>query len=63
VYDCVLCPTKVVEDWQHLFFSCNFSQKIWKFFWGHGTTVEGIVLTARKDFAKPFFFEEVILAC
>jgi hypothetical protein len=66
VYDCVLCPTHGVEDWKHLFFYCNFSQRIWNYLqisWGNGATIESIVFTARREFARPFFFEIVILAC
>jgi hypothetical protein len=58
VYDCVLCPTQVVEDWRHLFFYCNFSLRIWNYLqisWGNGATIESIVFTARREFARPFF--------
>jgi hypothetical protein len=66
VYDCVLCPTYAVEDWMHLFFYCNFSQRVWNYLqisWGIGPTMESILFQARRDFEKPFFFEIVILAC
>src|SRR3954463_9072817 len=28
---CVLCPTHAYEDRLHLFFSCNFSPRIWNY--------------------------------
>jgi hypothetical protein len=28
---CVLCPLRVREDRFHLFFECNFSQRVWKY--------------------------------
>jgi hypothetical protein len=66
VYDCVLCPTHAVEYWMHLFFYCNFSQRIWNYLqisWGNGAIMESILFQARREFDKPFFFEFVILAC
>ena len=29
--NCVLCPTHTREDRDHLFFNCNFSQRVWSF--------------------------------
>jgi hypothetical protein len=46
VYDYVLCPTHAVEDWMHLFFYCNFSQRVWNYLqisWGNGATMESIL--------------------
>ena len=28
---CVLCPLRTYEDRQHLFFTCNFSQRVWNY--------------------------------
>ena len=62
---CVLCPTHMTENWQHLFFECNFSIRVWNYLqinWLPGNTFEQVFLSARKEFHKPFFAEVVILA-
>jgi hypothetical protein len=49
---CVLYPTAVVEDWQHLFFYCNFSVRIWNYpqiYWTPGMTIEEIVHSAKPE--------------
>uniref|UniRef100_A0A453KDL4 Reverse transcriptase zinc-binding domain-containing protein n=1 Tax=Aegilops tauschii subsp. strangulata TaxID=200361 RepID=A0A453KDL4_AEGTS len=54
---CVLCPTHSREDRDHLFFTCNFSQRVWNYLqidWGLGNTMSEIAIHARRDFAKPF---------
>jgi hypothetical protein len=65
-YTCVLCHANQTEDWIHLFFDCNFSRRIWSYLqvdWSQGDTIEDMFFQARKEFAKPFFAEVVILAC
>ncbi|PNT68219.1 hypothetical protein BRADI_3g37323v3 [Brachypodium distachyon] len=42
---CVLCQLRVLEDWQHLFFSCAFSRRIWAFLqidWCSGPSVDAV---------------------
>ena len=54
----VLCPTQTREDRDHLFFTSNFSQRVWNFLqidWGSGDSMADIVVHAKRDFAKPFF--------
>jgi hypothetical protein len=66
VFHYVLCPTHTTEDWQHLFFKCSFSIRIWNYLqieWTDGDSYEEVFSAARKDFGKPFFAEVVILAC
>ena len=63
---CVLCPTQTKEDRDHLFFSCNFSCRVWTYLqvcWPHGDNMAAIAYVARRDFQKPFFAEVVFLAC
>ena len=62
---CVLCPGHVVEDWTHLFFTCNFSIRIWNYLqieWQEDNTFEGVFHRTRRRFDKPFFTEVVVLA-
>jgi hypothetical protein len=62
---CVLCPTHIDEDWLHLFFHCNFSQRVWNYLqieWEPGDTMEEIFCLSRRNFTKPFFTEVVLLA-
>uniref|UniRef100_A0A453ILD2 Reverse transcriptase zinc-binding domain-containing protein n=1 Tax=Aegilops tauschii subsp. strangulata TaxID=200361 RepID=A0A453ILD2_AEGTS len=62
---CVLCPTGVIEDRNHLFFQCNFSMRIWNYLqvsWLDSNDMVQIALHARKKFNKPFFSEVVFLA-
>jgi hypothetical protein len=65
VFHCVLCPCQATEDWQHLFFHCNFSIRVWSYLqieWESGSSFENIFMQARRKFNKPFFTEVVILA-
>jgi hypothetical protein len=65
VFHCVLCPCRATEDWQHLFFHCNFSVRVWSYLqieWESGSSFEAIFMQARRKFNKPFFTEVVILA-
>jgi hypothetical protein len=64
-HTCVLCPTRSLEDWSHLFFQCCFSTRIWSYlqiFWGMGSGPE-MLMRAKKQFTGPCFVEIVILAC
>jgi hypothetical protein len=63
---CVLCPTHTYEDRLHLFFTCNFSHRIWNYLqidWSRGADLQTAVAEARRGFAKPFFMEVMITAC
>lgn len=63
---CVLCPGRIYEDRIHLFFTCNFSQRVWNYLqitWHMGDDIQPIVAAAKRDFGKPFFMEVMILAC
>jgi hypothetical protein len=63
---CVLCPARIYEDRLHLFFQCNFSQRIWCYLqidWSLSQDLQTAASMARADFGKPFFMEVVIIAC
>ena len=65
-HHCVLCPTRLHEDRMHLFFQCNYSQRIWNCLqidWSQGVDIQEAAVRARRSFAQPFFMEVVILAC
>ena len=64
-YDCVLCPAQILEDWRHLFFTCQFSSRVWNYLqitWVSASFADALV-TAKKNFTGPCFMEIVILAC
>ena len=66
VTHCVLCPTRAREDRLHLFFDCNFSQRVWNYLqisWPQGQDLQASVHAARQSFGQPFFMEVLILAC
>ena len=59
---CVLCHQQIYEDQLHLFFSCNFSARIWNYLqidWSRDSDVQQCISLARRRFAKVFFFEVV----
>ncbi|PNT60822.1 hypothetical protein BRADI_5g05911v3, partial [Brachypodium distachyon] len=63
---CVLCNAGVLEDWQHLFFTCNFSRRIWSFlqiYWRSGPSVDIVVQRAMSSFGQPFLLEVTAFAC
>jgi hypothetical protein len=63
---CVLCVTRAYEDRLHLFFTCNFSQRVWNYLqinWLAGGDIQSVVSAARRDFGQPFFMEVMMLAC
>jgi hypothetical protein len=63
---CVLCPLRVHEDRAHLFFQCNFNQRIWNYLqiqWIAHDDLQTVVTEARRSFGQPFFMEVVIMAC
>ena len=62
----MLCPGRVHEDRDHLFFSCSFSQRVWSYLqieWQHRDELYLAASTAKRNFAKPFFTKVVLLAC
>jgi hypothetical protein len=62
---CLLCPSRAHEDRLHLFFNCNFSQRVWNYLqidWSQAQDIQAAAFAARKDFGKPFFMEVVIIA-
>ena len=64
-HNCVLCQQHKYEDWVHLFFQCNFSQRVWSFLqisWCDASMMDNL-LVAKKEFEGPCFTEIVILAC
>jgi hypothetical protein len=61
---CVLCPLGIYEDRIHLFFVCNFSQRIWSYLqidWISNDDLETVMQAARRSFGKPFFMEVAIM--
>lgn len=49
----------------HLFFSCNFSIRIWNYLqvdWFQGSNMQKCISKARRDFGHPFFLEVVFTA-
>jgi hypothetical protein len=43
----------------------NFSQRVWNYLqidWSQAQDIQAAAFAARKDFAKPFFMEVVIIA-
>lgn len=49
----------------HLFFSCNFSIRIWNYLqvdWFQGSNMQQCISKARRDFGHPFFLEVVFTA-
>ena len=66
-HSCVQCPYIIHEDIAHLFFSCNFSVRVWDYLQIHwdpqpGMTTYNLVVKARKDFGHVFFTEVVFIA-
>ncbi|PNT67864.1 hypothetical protein BRADI_3g33103v3 [Brachypodium distachyon] len=63
---CVLCSAWVLEDWQHLFSTCNFSRRIWSFLqidWRSVPSVDVVVQRAMISFGEPFLLEVIAFAC
>ena len=63
--NCVLCQAHCLEDITHLFFSCNFSCRIWNYLqieWLPGNDMMQIAQQARRAFNKPFFADIVFTA-
>src|SRR6266540_3643166 len=61
---CVLCVAHAYEERFHLFFTCNFSQRIWNYLqidWSLGDDIQSATSAARREFGMPFFTEVVIL--
>jgi hypothetical protein len=56
---CELCFARAYEDRMHLFFECNFSQRIWTYLqidWLRGGDIQASAARARVGFAKPFLW-------
>ena len=65
-YCCVLCPLRVYEDRQHLFFTCNFSQRVWNYLqieWPAADDIQTTIARAKRSFGHVFFMEVLIVAC
>ena len=62
---CPLCPAQAHEDRMHLFFTCQFSTRVWNYLqiqWLAGLSPSECLIAARKSFGQPFFKEVVYLA-
>mgnify|MGYP000865977159 FL=1 len=64
---CVLCNLAQHEDRAHLFFACNFSQRVWNYLgisWSvqPNQTTYDMAQSVRRDFGHPFFTEVVFTA-
>lgn len=62
----VIGPTGTREDMDHLFFQCNFYDRVWNYLqicWQVGDVMRAIFVHAQKDFNKPLFAEVIFLAC
>ena len=64
---CVLCNLLIHDDRVHLFFTCNFSQRVWNYL-GISWLAQSnqstflMVSASKKEFNKPFFSEVVFIA-
>ena len=63
---CVLCPLGVVEDLEHLFFSCscNFARRCWQTLqiqWDEQIGLFQRLAQAQVDSNLPFFMELVLI--
>ena len=59
---CPLCPAQAHEDRNHLFFTCQFSSRVWNYLqiqWLAGLSPSECLIAARKSFGQPFFKEVV----
>ena len=49
---CELCVTRAYEDRFHLFFTCNFSQRIWTYLqidWSLGADIQSAIAAAKRE--------------
>ncbi|PNT60910.1 hypothetical protein BRADI_5g07865v3 [Brachypodium distachyon] len=67
-YTCALCHSGAWEDWQHLFFGCQFSQRVWNYMqiqWSIGVDLKqwSIFEGTRPSFRtwKRDFIEDISL--
>ena len=63
---CVLCPLRAYEDRQHLFFTCNFSQRVWNYLqiqWIVNDNIQVVLAHARRSFGHVFAMEVIMVAC
>src|SRR3954468_21200686 len=66
-HTCVLCSSSALEDRLHLFFTCNFSHRIWNNLginWsqGHDLNTYQLAIDTMREFGFPFFSELVFTA-
>ena len=62
---CPLCYAHAHEDRYHLFFTCQFSTRVWNYLqiqWLAGLSPTECLIAARNSFGQPFFKEVVYLA-
>ncbi|PNT67527.1 hypothetical protein BRADI_3g28555v3, partial [Brachypodium distachyon] len=65
-FTCVLCHSGIWEDWQHLFFGCQFSQRIWNYLqiqWSADVDLKQIIRDTQRSFGHPFFVEVAAMSC
>ena len=62
---CVLCPLRAYEDRQHLFFTYNFSQRVWNYLqiqWIENDNIQVVLAHARRSFGHAFAMEVIMVA-
>src|SRR3954468_1254395 len=64
---CVLYPSSALEDRLHLFFTCNFSQRVWNYLginWVQGPNLSTchLAVSPMRGFCFPFFNERIFTA-
>lgn len=63
---CVSYQTGALEDWQHLFFICHFSVRVWNYLqiqWPGVGDLSDIIQAARNQLCVTFSTEIILLAC
>uniref|UniRef100_A0A0A9DUI9 Reverse transcriptase zinc-binding domain-containing protein n=1 Tax=Arundo donax TaxID=35708 RepID=A0A0A9DUI9_ARUDO len=64
-YNCILCNSNMEETTFHLFFSCQFSVRVWNYLdihWDHGLDFFSMMQQAKADRQLSFFMEVFIVA-
>jgi len=62
---CVMCHSHALEDRLHLFFSCNFSCRVWNYLqitWGANGSLHSCLQQAKDSFGQSFFMEVMLTA-
>jgi hypothetical protein len=65
-HDCVLCADGADEDFMHLFFSCDFSQRFWwklNMEWNTDLGIFDMLIDAKQRFGFSCFKESLIIGC